>query len=322
MAESGGRMEIMDKQDNLKLETIPCPVCQTKEYTVLRPAQYPSGVSNENLCAVYLASSDRVLMDQLVQCRNCSLVYLNPRIDQAIILNGYKNAVDPTFTEQNVQRIKTFKRSLSYILSRYEINVDLQTRVLDIGCAGGAFPKAASDLGFSVTGVEPSSWLAEYGKKTYNLDIRTGLLSEQEFAKASFDIITLWDVIEHLTDPDEVIRQVNHLLKDKGVLIVNYPNYASLMRWLLGMKWPFFLNVHLLYFTPTTIKHFLEERGLIVEESRSFYQTLELGYVIERAAAYFAIFGILAKAVRFFRLHRLPFRYNMGQSLLIARKCK
>ena len=311
----------MDQPDNLKLEEIPCPVCRTKKYTVLQPAQYPSGLSNENLREVYLASSDRVLMDQLVQCRSCSLVYLNPRIDQEIILSGYKNAVDPTFTGQNAQRIKTFKRSLSYILSRYEIKANLQTRVLDVGCAGGAFPKAASDLGFSVTGVEPSSWLAEQGKKTYNLDIRTGLLAEQEFTKASFDVVTLWDVIEHLTDPDEVIGQVHCLLKDKGLLIVNYPNYASLMRRLLGMKWPFFLNVHLLYFTPVTIKYFLEDRGFIVEENRSFYQTLELGYVIERAAAYFAIFGILAKVVRLFGLHHLPFRYNMGQSFLVARKC-
>ena len=158
-------MEIMDQPDNLKLEEIPCPACQAKEYTVLQPPQYPSGLSNENLRAVYLASSDRVLMDQLVQCRSCSLVYLNPRIGQEIILSGYKNAVDPTFTGQNAQRIKTFKRSLSYILSRFEIKANLQTRVLDVGCAGGAFPKAASDLGFSVTGVEPSSWLAEQKKK-------------------------------------------------------------------------------------------------------------------------------------------------------------
>ena len=112
-------MEIMDQPDNSKLEEIPCPVCRTKKYTVLQPSQYPSGLSNENLREVYLASSDRVLMDQLVQCRSCSLVYLNPRIGQEIILSGYKNAVDPTFTGQNAQRIKTFKRSLSYILSHY-----------------------------------------------------------------------------------------------------------------------------------------------------------------------------------------------------------
>lgn len=302
------------------LEKLDCPLCRSGDYAVLRPAQYPENMSRENLRAIFSASSDHVLIDQLVQCRDCSLVYLNPRIPQDIIIDGYKDAVDPTFIGQNRQRIKTFTRSLRRLLSRYDLRADRSTHILDVGCAGGAFPKAASDLGLSAIGVEPSAWLAEQARIPYGLDIRAGELADQDFSDASFDLITLWDVIEHLADPDAVVADIHRLLKNDGLLVVNFPDYASLTRRLLGMRWPFFLSVHLLYFTPDTLRRFLEARGFAVEEIRPFWQTLELGYVLERAAAYFGPFGSLAKLVRLLHLHHLPFRYNMGQSFLVARK--
>jgi SAM-dependent methyltransferase len=302
------------------LEEPDCPLCGARHYTVLQPAKYADGVSEESLRQTFSASSDHVLMDQLVQCDDCSLVYLNPRIPQEIILDGYKDAVDPIFVRQNEQRIKTFKRSLRRLASRYGLEASADTHVLDVGCAGGAFPKAAADLGFSVVGVEPSAWLAEQGRQAYGLDIRAGVLGEQDFADASFDLITLWDVIEHLTAPHEVVDDIRRLLKDDGLLVVNYPDYGSLMRRLLGVKWPFFLSVHLIYFTPQTIRRFLEARGFAVAEVRPFWQTLELGYAMERGAAYFSAVGLLAKATRLVGLQRLPLRYNMGQSFLVARK--
>lgn len=302
------------------LEEPDCPLCGAHHYTVLQLAKYADGVSEKSLRQAFSASSDHVLMDQLVQCDDCSLVYLNPRIPQEIILDGYKDAVDPTFVRQNEQRLKTFKRSLRRLASRYGLEANADTHVLDVGCAGGAFPKAAADLGFSVVGVEPSAWLAEQGRQAYGLDIRVGVLGEQDFADASFDLITLWDVIEHLTAPHEVVDDIRRLLKDDGLLVVNYPDYGSLMRRLLGAKWPFFLSVHLIYFTPQTIRRFLEARGFAVAEVRPFWQTLELGYAMERGAAYFSAVGLLAKATRLIGLQRLPLRYNMGQSFLVARK--
>jgi SAM-dependent methyltransferase len=302
------------------LEEPDCPLCGARHYIVLQPAKYADGVSEKSLRQAFSASSDHVLMDQLVQCDDCSLVYLNPRIPQEIILDGYKDAVDPTFVRQNEQRLKTFKRSLRRLASRYGLEANADTHVLDVGCAGGAFPKAAADLGFSVVGVEPSAWLAEQGRQAYGLDIRAGVLGEQDFADASFDLITLWDVIEHLTAPHEVVDDIRRLLKDDGLLVVNYPDYGSLMRRLLGAKWPFFLSVHLIYFTPQTILRFLEARGFAVAEVRPFWQTLELGYAMERGAAYFSAVGLLAKATRLIGLQRLPLRYNMGQSFLVARK--
>lgn len=302
------------------IEEVSCPQCGGRSFAMLRPAHHPPGLGRKELLEVYSASSDHVLLDSLVKCRQCGLVYLNPRIRQEVILESYASAVDPQFVRQNEQRIRTFARSLRYLMKKYDLRPDGATRVLDVGCAGGAFPKAASDAGFAVIGVEPSKWLSEQGRASYGLDIRTGLLGEQDLPNASFDLITLWDVIEHLTNPTDVIADIHRLLKPDGLLVVNYPDYGSWARRLLGYKWPFFLNVHLIYFTPKTITRFLEDRGFRVMEVKPFWQTLQLGYVLKRAGSYFWVFGTLERLVGAVGLYEMPMKYNMGQSFLVARK--
>jgi len=304
------------------LEEVKCPNCNTSSFNVLRASQYADSLSQKELLEIYSASSDHALQDSLVECNKCSLVYLNPRVRQDLILESYASTVDPQFVRQNQHRISTFSRSITYLVNKHGIKANEQTKVLDVGCASGAFPKAAADAGFSVIGVEPSKWLSEQGRINYKLDIRTGILSDHNFPSSNFDLVTLWDVIEHLTDPTEVITDIHRLLKPSGLLVVNYPDYASWARRILGYKWPFFLNVHLIYFTPKTITKFLEDRGFEVLEIKPFWQTLQLGYVLKRASSYFRIFGLLEKFIGKLGLYGLPLRYNMGQSLLVARKRK
>ena len=102
----------------------------------------------------------------------------------------------------------------------YSINL-MDKMVIDIGCAGGAFPKAADDLGFNVVGIEPSKYLCEWGKKEYGLDLRPGILDEHDFEKESFDVITLWDVVEHLIDPRVEIKKISNILFQ---ISRNWPN--------------------------------------------------------------------------------------------------
>lgn len=305
---------------NSLFEVVSCPVCRGKQYTVLVPSTYPPNLSREGLRGMYSSSSDHMLMDQLVRCDDCKLVYLNPQVRSDIILSSYEDAVDPTFIQQNPLRIATFRRNLSWLCRRLKVVPSPQTHVLDVGCAGGAFPVAASELGFSVIGVEPSRWLSEQARNRYKLDIRSGPLEAQDFPPSSFDLITLWDVIEHLSDPGMVMDRVHHLLKKDGLLVINYPDHDSYARRLMGMRWPFYLSVHLIYFTPQTIRRFLFEHGFDIELLRPYWQTLELGYALERAGAYFGVFKLLARGIKAIGLGRVPLRYNMGQTLLVARK--
>ena len=297
-----------------------CPICGSTSFAVIRQAQYPENLTKESLLSIYHASGDHSLMDQLVSCGECKLVYLNPRVSKEIALSSYTNAVDPRFVRQNEARIRTFKRTLSKLARRYAIPASKETRVLDIGCAGGAFVKAAVDFGLTATGIEPSAWMCEFGKKQYGLDLRQGVLEDFHLEAESFDVVTLWDVLEHVYTPIEVLNECHRLLKPGGLLIVNYPDYASVARKVLGWKWPFFLSVHLFYFTPSTIRALLSKCKLEVLEVKPFFQTLELGYVVERASPYFSVFKSVAGAVEALGLDRVPCTYNMGQSMVVARK--
>ena len=297
-----------------------CIICGMSDYSVMLPSSYPDSINTNNLIDVYRSSSDEKLFDQLVRCKSCDLIYLSPRIKEELIINSYKKAIDKNFINQDKYRIKTFNNSMKYLIRKYDLQPSKRFKVLDIGCAGGAFPKAASDLGMSVIGIEPSTWLAEHGRKHYNLDIRSGLLEEHNLKKSSFNLVTLWDVIEHLTNPDDVISRIHHLLKNEGLLIINFPNYNSLMRKLLGFKWPFFLSVHLTYFTPKTIENFLKKNGYLMVEVRPHFQILELGYVVKRASNIFKFLKFFEFLINFFGLEKIPLKYNMGQSMIVAKK--
>ncbi len=302
------------------LEEICCPICKSQDYKILQKAAYPDSLSSEEYLEVYKSSSDTKLMDQLVECSGCGLVYLNPRVKSDIILQSYSEAIDSRFITQNKSRIRTFKKVFKRWLKKEKILPSSNYKVLDIGCAGGAFPKAVNDLGFQVVGVEPSRFLCDFGRKEYGLDIRSGTLHEQQFKDNEFDIVSMWDVIEHLDQPESVLKEIFRILRSGGWLIINYPEYNSWPRKILGMNWPFFLNVHLYYFNPKTICQLLEKQKYHTKRIEPYFQTLELGYVFERAGAIFPLFKWLEKLVKVVGLGNTNFTYYIGQTLVTAKK--
>ena len=299
---------------------IACPLCGGSDYSVLSPSRYPEDVTAEQLRQCFSASSDEKLMDQLVRCSGCKLVYVNPRIDDGLLVESYESAVDPTFIAQNPERIRTFSKLLKKVLPQVGYRPRPGARLLDVGCAGGAFLVAARDYGFNVKGVEPSHWLAESGRKQYGLDIQQGVLSPDMFPNEKFDVITLWDVIEHVTQPGELLTSISHLLDRDGLLLVNYPDFGSWMARLLGQRWPFLLSVHLLYYTRETIERQLSKAGFKVLRIRPHFQSLKLGYVLKRMGPYVALSRPVRSIVEGVGLGNLPVTYNMGQTLVVASK--
>ena len=300
---------------------IPCPLCKAEGYTVIYPGNFPDTLSEEFLRDIYRSSSEHSLFEQVVKCKKCSLVYLNPRLREELIVGSYAEGEDRTFILQDQMRIRTFRHALRKLKKKYPRILQSEKKVLDIGCAGGAFLRAAQIEGFKAIGIEPSKWLGEYGRREHNLDIRTGVLSEQQFPEKSFDMVTMWDVIEHVPDPTLDLRRINSLLKDDGIFVVNYPDFGSLPARILGKKWPFLLSVHLVYYTPRTIRKQLETAGFQVVSLRRHWQILELGYVLKRAGQYFSLFTTAEKLVTVLGIQKIPLIYWIGQTQVIAKKC-
>ena len=188
---------------------------------------------------------------------------------------------------QNPQRRRTFKRRLRGVLQKTHYNAKGK-RLLDVGCAGGAFPSAARDAGFQAQGIEPSRWLCDYARNTYGLEIRQGILQRGIYPDASFDVVSLWDVIEHVAEPSEMLAIIRQLLSRGGYLWVNFPDIGSVTARLLSWRWPFWLSVHLHYYTRQTMRRQLEQAGFEVLYMAPHWQQLELGYVLHRAAGIIA----------------------------------
>src|SRR5258708_33883595 len=134
---------------------VPCPVCGSSHYDVL----YRPWRAVTDPIKLFGAASGERGTQQIVRCRtpDCGMVYVSPRYDNAVILAGYQNTEDQGHDTQFDSRVKTFLRSLQK--HRQGLHPP-GSRSLGVGCAGGAFVKAADLFGYQATGLEPSTYLA------------------------------------------------------------------------------------------------------------------------------------------------------------------
>jgi SAM-dependent methyltransferase len=107
-------------------------------------------------------------------------------------------------------------------------------RLLDVGCSVGVFLKAAGEAGFRAVGLDISPVATRYARESFGVDARTGTLETFDLAGERFDVVTMWDVLEHLEDPWRAMERVNKLLAPGGLVALRTPNAKSLRPRLFG----------------------------------------------------------------------------------------
>jgi SAM-dependent methyltransferase len=300
-----------------QLEDVACAVCGGDGYEVVIPSRRDPGRAID-LQTVFRSSGDEPLQDRMVRCTSCGLHYVRPRLRWELILEGYRGGTDENFVSQVAFRERTFRACLDKI---EKVARPPGRRVLDVGAAGGSFLAMARERGYEALGCEPSTWMCGFARERYSLDLHPGTIFDMPVAPASVDLLTLWDVIEHTPDPRAVLVRAHELLTPDGVLVMSWPDYASLAARGLGSKWPFLLTVHLYYFTPATMTELLRRTGFRALDYRPHVQTLELGYVAMRAAPYLGpLAGLVRGPVRALGLEHLPLSYWVGQTMVVAKK--
>ena len=301
--------------DHELLETVPCGLCGSYEFDIIYEARAQHH-SDVDLVQKFRASGDELLIDRLVKCRPCGLYYVNPRLRGDLILSSYTEGEDQTYLSQLAARERTFSGSLV----KLERLIGAPGRLLDIGTAAGAFVAAAKARGWMAEGCEPNRWLADWGARHYGIPIRPGSVFDHDYQPASFDVVTLWDVIEHAPDPRALLDRCRAILKPNGVLIVNYPDIGSWVARVLGRRWLFLTTVHLYHFDRTTMTRMLETAGFEVEVVRPHVQRLDLDYILFRASVVNSGFSIARALVRFLGIGRIQLPYWLGQTFVAARR--
>ncbi|HXF69362.1 MAG TPA: class I SAM-dependent methyltransferase [Thermoflexus sp.] len=212
----------------------------------------------------------------LVRCRRCGLMYLNPR---------------PTFEEMSryyprdyhAYRVVDDRLPLLNRLDyRYGINKRCRAvvahtglrggRILDIGCATGSFLDAMRRYGdWEPYGVEIDAEAANYARAHLGLDIFIGTLADAHYPDAFFDVVTLWNVFEHLHQPQATLVEINRILREGGWLIMSVPNPDCIEAKLLGCYWAGLdAPRHLYIYSQRTLGQALARAGFTMRKIISF----------------------------------------------------
>ena len=136
-------------------------------------------------------------------------------------------------------------------------------RVLDIGCGRGLLLRAFQRNGCDVTGTEFSDGACRFAREVLKLPVRVGLLPELNFPADSFDIVVMWHVLEHVSDPRPMVAEVSRILRPGGLFLVAVPNFGSPEARLTKAGW-FHLDCprHLSHHTHESLSRVLRAAGL------------------------------------------------------------
>jgi 2-polyprenyl-3-methyl-5-hydroxy-6-metoxy-1,4-benzoquinol methylase len=232
---------------------------------------------------------------QYVQCRECDFVYVTPYFSYDLWREYFKRFEKDTEEINRAVIDSRFEPSyLNEDRQRFSFYLDLLKKykthgaVLDIGCLTGSFLKFARERGYAPFGIEYRKYAIESAKKRFDLNIRQGFFEEQAPSMIAdtqrFDIITLWETLEHMLYPDAVIKHTHQLLRPDGVIAITVPNYDNLQVRILRERCFHCLGGpgnagHINMFTPTTLTSMLERNDFQVlfaetEGSSSYFDLL------------------------------------------------
>jgi SAM-dependent methyltransferase len=197
-------------------------------------------------------------------CPACGLARTQPQPATALIPDyyppGYYGAAKryPAFLEWLLDRL--YGRRVARL---EQVAGGRPGRVVDVGCGRGLLLDKLRRRGWDVVGLELSAQSAGYARDILGIDVRTCDLPEMGLPGSSVDLMILWHVLEHLPDPDHLLREVARLMRPGGAVVVAVPNFGSAEARLAGPRW-FHLDVprHLTHFTRPSLEAMLRHAGL------------------------------------------------------------
>lgn len=234
------------------------------------------------------------------------------------LLRAYRSLEDRAYLSEVAGRLRSQRRYLR-LLGQYTDRTP--GRLLDVGCSAGLFLELAAAQGWSVFGVEPSTWLAHLAQKRFGSRVFNTSIEDIGLATESFEAITLWDVLEHVRDPGVVLRKTAGLLKPGGILALNVPDIGSIIAKSLGPRWPLLLPEHLHYFTRRSLRLLVEQNGFVVLGFHLHWVCFTIGYVLSRLEQHQIPGTAVAISVtRQLGLNDLGIPLLMGEITLVASK--
>jgi 2-polyprenyl-3-methyl-5-hydroxy-6-metoxy-1,4-benzoquinol methylase len=242
----------------LNMQEIECPLC-------------------DSTASVQVAVCHDRLLDiegqfKMVHCTHCGLHYLNPQPTTAELERYYPEGYDP-FQMPSLDQVSYLQRlSVEYGLrkrrravTRYQHSGSL----LEIGCGTGLFLDAMRRMGgWQLKGVEVSELAARNAQERLELDVFHGQLEDAKYPDHSFDVVVMWDVLEHVHNPKQTLFEINRILAPDGLLVCRVPLLNGWDRRLFGPYWAGWdAPRHLTVFSMHTLTMMLAHTGFRVRRA-------------------------------------------------------
>jgi 2-polyprenyl-3-methyl-5-hydroxy-6-metoxy-1,4-benzoquinol methylase len=227
-------------EHGLRTEQISCPICRrsTNEARLWKKNNF-----------------------HYVRCLNCGLIYINPQYSDKAVADIYSNVLYDQKSERLDLILPTLHKYKGRLLKKFE-RFRRTHHLLDVGCFKGFFLYSASRRGWKTFGTEVSVPATGFASRELGLQVDLGdLLHLPHLRQFDFDVVTLFDVIEHLSRPYLYLQRAHELLRPGGLLYMETPNFHALPRFVLGKRWTIFNSLHRYYFTPGTMKRILQMIG-------------------------------------------------------------
>ena len=273
-----------------------CPICSGKQ------------LIKKLTCVDHSKSKEKFT---IVSCGTCSFTFTNPRPKTNSLSEYYKSETYISHTNSK----KGITNFLYQIVRKYSIRKKLSLitaicktgSLLDIGCGTGEFLNTCKKNGYITKGVEPSKIAREQAIENFNLSV-TKETNLKGFEKDSFEIITLWHVLEHMPEINTQIQNIKKVLKSNGTLIVAVPNHKSWDANYYKEYWAAWdVPIHLWHFSKTTITTLFKNNGFKLIKTKamifdSFYVSL-LSEEFKHSKKHFIqafLIGLISNIVGFF----------------------
>jgi len=238
------------------------------------------------ICGFYDAGLYLIKKDyKFYRSENCGLIFIWPTpnlnktelIYKADYFTGAKQGYGYVNYDRDKEPMKkTFIKYLG-LIEKYNRHKDA---LLDVGAATGFFMDLVRKRGWKTKGIEISEYAVKEARKK-GLDVIPGILENASFRNDSFDAITMWDVLEHLSDPLKIMKIVNSILKKGGILAINTPDSASLWARLLGRCWYLLIPPeHIFLFSKKALHILLENNGFEILEIRKIGKSFTFPYIL------------------------------------------
>ena len=245
-----------------------CPVCGSDRRT---------GVVEQNALPV-------------VRCQACGQRYVWPVPGQAVLdaiydRHYYRGGRGSLGFSDYDALAQARRRMFSHHLDRIA-RVRRPGRVLDVGCATGDFLLVARDRGWHPLGVDPSP--AREQAAAAGVPIVGHTIHDAQVASRSLDLITFWDVLEHVPDPVAELQRAGELLSADGLIAATVPNAGGAVARLSGRRWFGYKTAgeHLQFFTAATLTRAFAAAGFELQVRRNVTWSCTVGFLVDRAALY------------------------------------